>query len=61
MWQKIETKIGRVEYLRLKSGAFVGYVIQFDASQTFAWTAHAKIGSYESFGEAKDAVEGLLK
>lgn len=58
-WEQRQTKVAKhFEFMKSKTGAFVGYVIQFDL-ECYAWSEHKKLGKYASIGEAKDAVECL--
>ena len=49
------------EYTRDNLGRFAGYVSRFKEGPAYAWTLHAKVGEYQSIGEAKDAIEKLLR
>ena len=62
-WQKQESKVlEHFEYIRDAGGAFIGYVSRFTGDpRCYAWTTKQKIGEYASIGEAKDALEALIK
>lgn len=58
-WKEQPTKIAdHLECLRTDAGAFVGFVIRFNAAEfTHAWTEHKRLGTCTTIGQAKDLVE----